>query len=137
MRQKNCETQTDQEKGNCNAHENKEEDTGTKELEIFFDNIDVNASPAKPNNTHILYEKLISNLQLDVLFSRQQLKTRDVHFKEEITYLQNQLNPIVHGGSEVALKHGGEGKGAKCTPPSLAKIQTTKTVDLKLGTPIK
>ena len=48
MRQKNCETQTDQEKGNCNAHENKEEDTGIKELENFFDNVDLNASPANP-----------------------------------------------------------------------------------------
>ena len=68
---KNCETQTDQEKGNCNAHENKEEDTGIKELENFSDNIDANASPAKPNNTHMLYEQLITNLQSDVLFSRQ------------------------------------------------------------------
>ena len=60
---KNCETQTDQEKGNCNVHENKEEDTGIKELENVFDNIDLNASPAKPANTHILYERLITNLQ--------------------------------------------------------------------------
>ena len=27
---KNCKIQTDQEKGNCNAHKNKEEDTGIK-----------------------------------------------------------------------------------------------------------
>ena len=33
---KNCETQTGQEMGDCNAHENKEEDTGIKELENFF-----------------------------------------------------------------------------------------------------
>ena len=92
MRQKNCETQTDQEKGNCNAHENKEEDTGIKELENFFDNIDLNASPAKPDNNHILYERLITNLQSDALFLRQQLKTRDVYFKGEITYLRNQLD---------------------------------------------
>ena len=37
----------------------------------------------------------------------------------------------MHRGSEVALKHG-EG-GAKFTP-TLAKIQTRKAVDLKLGT---
>ena len=89
---KNCETQMDQEKGNCSTHENMEEDTGTKELEIFFDNIDLNASPAKPDNTHILYERLIPNLQSDVLFLRHQLKTRDLYFREEITYLRNQLD---------------------------------------------
>ena len=38
----------DQEKRNCNAHENKEEDTGIKELKNFFDNVDLNASPANP-----------------------------------------------------------------------------------------
>ena len=37
-------------------------------------------------------------------------------------------NPIVHGGSEVVLKHGGT---------LLVKTQTTKAVDLKLGTIIK
>ena len=48
------------------------------------------------------------------------------------------LNPIVHGGSEIALKHGrGRGEGGKFTSPPLAKIQTTKAVDLKLGTLIK
>ena len=61
-------TQTDQEKGNCNAHENKEEDTEIKELENVFDNIDLNASPAKPENTNILYERLITNLQSDIIF---------------------------------------------------------------------
>ena len=76
---KNCETQMDQEKGNCSTHENKEEDTEIKEFENFFDNIALNATSAKPDNTHILYERLI------------QLKTRDLYFKEEITYLRNQL----------------------------------------------
>ena len=42
-------------------------------------------------------------------------------------------NPIVHGGSEVALKHlGGGGGGGKFIP--VAKIQTRKAVDLKLST---
>ena len=89
---KNCETQTDQVKEDCNEHKNKEQDTGKKELEKFLDNIDLNASPVKPDNTHILYERLITNLQSDVLFLREQLKTRDVYFKEEITYLRNQLD---------------------------------------------
>ena len=40
-----CETQTDQVKVDCNEHKNKEKDTGIKELENFFDNIDLNASP--------------------------------------------------------------------------------------------
>ena len=39
--------------------------------------------------------------------------------------IHNVFNPIVHGGSEVALKPEGWGK---FTP--LAKIQTTKAVDL-------
>ena len=44
------------------------------------------------------------------------------------------LNPIVHGGSEVALKHG----GVNLPPlPPPAKIETTKAVNLKLGTLIK
>ena len=43
---------------------------------------------------------------------------------------------ITHGGSKVALKHGGGGGGVNLPPP-LAKIQTTKAVDLKLGTLIK
>ena len=43
------------------------------------------------------------------------------------------LSPIVHGGYEVALKHGG--RGVNLLP--LSKIQTTKAVDLKLGTLIK
>ena len=60
---KSCETQTDQVKEDCNEHKNKEKDTGIKELCIFFDNIDLNASPVKPDNTHILYERLITNLQ--------------------------------------------------------------------------
>ena len=84
---KNCETQTDQVKEDCNEHKNKEQDTGKKELENFLDNIDLNASPVKPDNTQILYERLITNLQSDVLFLREQLKARDVYFKEEITYL--------------------------------------------------
>ena len=44
------------------------------------------------------------------------------------------FNPIVYGGSEGALKHG---RGVGKSPPPLAKIQTTKAVDLKLGTLIK
>ena len=46
------------------------------------------------------------------------------------------VNPIVHGGSEVLLKHvWGEGGKFTLSPP--AKIQTTKAVNLKLGKLIK
>ena len=38
--------------------------------------------PAKPDITHLLYQRLITNLQSDVLYLRQQLKTSDVFFKE-------------------------------------------------------
>ena len=71
---KNFVIQTDQEKGNCNTHKNKEEDTEIKELETFSDNIDLNAFPAKLDNTHILYGRLITNLQSDVLFLKVQSK---------------------------------------------------------------
>ena len=48
------------------------------------------------------------------------------------------FNPIVHGGSEVELNHGVGGKFTpSLPPPPLAKVQTTKAVDLKLGTLIK
>ena len=45
------------------------------------------------------------------------------------------INPIVHEGSGAALKHAG--RVNLPPPPALAKIQTTKAVDLKLGTVIK
>ena len=47
------------------------------------------------------------------------------------------VDPIVHGGSEVALKHvcGVGGGGVGKSP--LANIQNTKAVDLKLGALIK
>ena len=35
FKEKNCETQMDQEQGNYNAQENKEENIGRKELEII------------------------------------------------------------------------------------------------------
>ena len=47
------------------------------------------------------------------------------------------FNPIVHGGSEVELNHGVGGKFTPSPSPPLAKVQTTKAVDLKLGTLIK
>ena len=40
-----------------------------------------------------------------------------------------QVNPIVHGVSRVALKHGG---GVNLPP--LVKISTTKAFDFKFGT---
>ena len=47
------------------------------------------------------------------------------------------INPIVHEGSGAALTHGGGLNFPPPPPPPLAKIQTTKAVDLKLGTVIK
>ena len=46
----------------------KEEDPGMKELENFSNKIDLNAFPA--SNIHLLYERLITSLQSDVLFLR-------------------------------------------------------------------
>ena len=61
----------------------------------------------------------------------------DGNFSPEDTGASRALdvNPIVHGRSEVALKHGG--KFTPRPPHPLVKIQTTKAVDLKLGTRIK
>ena len=58
--------------------------------------------------------------------SRQKLigDGEEVNFEKRLV----DVNRIVHGGSEVVSKHGG---------PPVAKIQTTKAVDLKLGTLIK
>ena len=51
------------------------------------------------------------------------------------------INPIVHEGSGVTLKHAGRVNLPPLPPPptspALAKIQTTKALDLKLGTVIK
>ena len=62
-------------------------------------------------------------------------KTRNVTvgmFKIYKHSIEAVVNPIVHGGSEVALK-------LPPLPPSslLAETQTTKAVDLKVGTLIK
>ena len=66
--------------------------------------------------------------------SRQKLigDGEEVNFDKKLV----DVNPIVHEDSEVALKHArGGGEGGVNRP--LAKIQTTKAVDLKLGTFIK
>ena len=62
-------------------------------------------------------------MERDFVKSRQKLigDGEEVNFDKKLV----DVNPIVHGGSDVALKHGG------------AKIQTTKAVDLKRGTLIK
>ena len=65
-------------------------------------------------------------MERDFAKSRQKLigDREEVNFDKKLV----DVNPIVHGGSEVVLKHGGA---------LLVKTQTTKAVALKLGTIMK
>ena len=62
-------------------------------------------------------------MERDFVKSRQKLigDGEEVNFDKKLV----DVNPIVHGGFNLALN------------PPLTKIQTTKAVDLKLGTLIK
>ena len=44
----------------------------------------------------LLYERMISNLQSETLFLREQLKSKGIYFSGEILYLRNQLNDCLH-----------------------------------------
>lgn len=44
----------------------------------------------------MLYERIIVNLNSEIVFLREQMKSRDIQLKEEILYLRNQLDIYVH-----------------------------------------
>ena len=83
--------------------EGKKKQTELAELEIFFDNIDINQNEKRnTNNICVLYERMLSNLQSETIFLREQLKLKDDHFRDEISYLRKQLEECLHLPS---LKH--------------------------------
>ena len=44
----------------------------------------------------MLYERMLSNLQSETIFLREQLKLKDDHFRDEISYLRKQLEECLH-----------------------------------------
>ena len=77
--------------------EGKEKDTELAELDKFFDNIDINQNEKRnTNNICILNERMLSNLQSETIFSMEQLKLKDDHSREKISYLGKQLEECLH-----------------------------------------
>ena len=67
------------------------------ELEQFIDNFTIDKAAHKaPDSMSLLYERMISNLQSENLFLREQLKSKDIYFNGEFLYLGNQLNNCLH-----------------------------------------
>ena len=74
-----------------------ESDKILSELEQFIDNFTSNKAAHKaPDSMSVLYERMISNLQSENLFLREQLKSKDIYFNGEFLYLGNQLNNCLH-----------------------------------------
>ena len=80
--------------------------------------------PAKPDNTHILDERLNTNLHWDVSFLRQQLKTRELFSKEEITYLRNQLDNCLRCSCYPSKKENNASIHQKRKPNSVENSST-------------
>ena len=77
--------------------EGKEKETELAEIENFFDNKDINQNKKRnTNNICMLYGRMLSNLQPQTIFLREQLKLKDNHFRDEISYLRNQLEECLH-----------------------------------------
>ena len=77
--------------------EGKKKETELAELENFFDNIDINQNEKRnTNNICMLYERMLSNLQSETIFLREQLNLKDDHFRDEISYLRKQLEECLH-----------------------------------------
>ena len=75
----------------------KESDKSLSDLEQFFDNVTVDKAAHKATDSmSLLYERMISNLQSEALFLKEQLKFKDIYFNGEILYLRNQLNDCLH-----------------------------------------
>ena len=76
--------------------EGKKNETELAELENFFDNIDINQNE-KPNTNNICiqYERMLSNLQSETIFLREQVELKDDYFRDEISYLRKQMNVYI------------------------------------------
>ena len=67
------------------------------ELEQSIDNFTIDKAAHKaPDSMSLLYERMISNLQSENLFLREQLKSKDIYFNGEFLYLGNQLSNCLH-----------------------------------------
>ena len=76
--------------------EGKKKEAELAELENVFDNIDINQNEKRnTNNICMLYERMLSNLQSETIFLREQLKSKDDHFRDEISYLRKQRNVYI------------------------------------------
>ena len=75
--------------------EGKKNEIELAELENFFDSIDINQNE-KPNTNNICiqYERMLSNLQLETIFLREQVELKD-YFRDEISYLRKQMNVYI------------------------------------------
>ena len=75
--------------------EGKKNETEKAELENFFDSIDINQNE-KPNTNNICiqYERMLSNLQSETIFLREQVELKD-YFRDEISYLRKQMNVYI------------------------------------------
>ena len=64
----------------------------------FFDNVTGDkAAPKALDSMSLLYERMISNLQSETLFLREQLKSNYIYFNGINLYLMNQLGDCLHG----------------------------------------
>ena len=63
----------------------KKKETELVDLKNFVNNIDINQNEKRnPNNICMLYERMLSNLQSEIIFLREQLKSKDDHFRDEL-----------------------------------------------------
>ena len=76
--------------------EGKKKETELVDLKNFVNNIDINQNEKRnPNNICMLYERMLSNLQSEIIFLREQLKSKDDHFRDELSCLRKQRNVYI------------------------------------------
>ena len=74
----------------------KKSETELAELENVFDSIDINQNE-KPNTNNICIqcERMLSKLQSETIFLREQIELKDDYFRDEISYLRKQMNVYI------------------------------------------
>ena len=77
--------------------EGKKKETELVDLENFVNNIDINQNEkCNTNNICMLYERMLSNLRSEIIFLREQLKSKDNNFRDELSCLQKQLEECLY-----------------------------------------